>query len=75
MGVGSAGSAPYLRMFNSRSFKAETSALALARLCFTPLMLPADMEYWELFHRADERVPVDGLFFGTRVLSHFLLNA
>ena len=38
--MGAAGSAPYLRRFNTRAFKAETSALALVRLCLTPLTLP-----------------------------------
>lgn len=38
--VGAAGGAHYFRVFNSRSFKAETSALALIRLCLTPLTLP-----------------------------------
>lgn len=38
--IGAAGSAQYFRNFNSRSFKAETSALALIRLCLIPLTLP-----------------------------------
>ncbi|KAM3570795.1 hypothetical protein VYU27_007133, partial [Nannochloropsis oceanica] len=38
--VGAAGNAQYLRSFNSRKFKAETSFLALARLLLTPLCLP-----------------------------------
>jgi acetylornithine deacetylase/succinyl-diaminopimelate desuccinylase-like protein len=64
---------PYL-MPASTDAKA-LSAAGISCYGFTPLLLPRDMEYWELFHRADERVPVDGLIFGTRVLSHFLLNA
>jgi hypothetical protein len=38
-GAGGPG-ANYVRTFNSRSYKAEIGALALMRLCLTPLMLP-----------------------------------
>lgn len=54
-----------------------TDAKALARLgvrCFgfAPLRLPPDLDFAALFHGVDERVPVDALRFGTRVLDHFL---
>jgi acetylornithine deacetylase/succinyl-diaminopimelate desuccinylase-like protein len=39
---------------------------------FSPLQMPADLDYWRLFHGVDERVPVDGLKFGVRVLDRFL---
>jgi len=39
---------------------------------FSPLQMPADVDYWRLFHGVDERVPVDGLKFGVRVLDRFL---
>ncbi|MDQ3761457.1 MAG: M20/M25/M40 family metallo-hydrolase [Actinomycetota bacterium] len=39
---------------------------------FTPLRLPPDLDFAALFHGVDERVPVDGLIFGTRVLDRFL---
>ncbi|MHB8795943.1 MAG: M20/M25/M40 family metallo-hydrolase [Candidatus Nanopelagicales bacterium] len=39
---------------------------------FSPLRMPADLDYWRLFHGIDERVPVDGLTFGVRVLDRFL---
>jgi acetylornithine deacetylase/succinyl-diaminopimelate desuccinylase-like protein len=39
---------------------------------FSPLQMPADVDYWRLFHGVDERVPVDGLRFGVRVLDRFL---
>jgi acetylornithine deacetylase/succinyl-diaminopimelate desuccinylase-like protein len=39
---------------------------------FSPLQMPADLDYWRLFHGVDERVPVDGLRFGVRVLDRFL---
>ncbi|ABP54610.1 M20/M25/M40 family metallo-hydrolase [Salinispora tropica] len=56
-----------------------TDAKAFARLgirCFgfAPLRLPADLNFSALFHGIDERVPVDGLQFGVRVLDRFLRN-
>lgn len=39
---------------------------------FTPLRLPADLDFTALFHGIDERVPVDALEFGARVLDRFL---
>ena len=41
---------------------------------FAPLKLPPDLDFSALFHGVDERVPVDALHFGTRVLEHFLSN-
>ncbi|MBD0321852.1 MAG: M20/M25/M40 family metallo-hydrolase [Aldersonia sp.] len=57
-----------------------TDAKAFARLgirCFgfAPLQLPPDLDFSALFHGVDERVPVDALEFGTRVLEHFLLHS
>jgi len=39
---------------------------------FTPLRLPPDLNFAALFHGVDERVPVEGLQFGVRVLDRFL---
>jgi len=39
---------------------------------FSPLKLDADFDFMSLFHGVDERVPVDGLTFGVRVLKDFL---
>ncbi|WP_300017733.1 M20/M25/M40 family metallo-hydrolase [Pseudonocardia sp.] len=39
---------------------------------FAPLRLPPDLDFASLFHGIDERVPVDALTFGTRVLDTFL---
>ena len=54
-----------------------TDAKHFARLgirCFgfSPLRLPADLDFTGMFHGIDERVPLDGLRFGTRTLSRFL---
>jgi acetylornithine deacetylase/succinyl-diaminopimelate desuccinylase-like protein len=54
-----------------------TDAKHFARLgirCFgfAPLQLPPDLDFTGMFHGVDERVPLDGLRFGARVLSRFL---
>ncbi|MFE6733645.1 M20/M25/M40 family metallo-hydrolase [Microbacterium sp. NPDC057650] len=36
---------------------------------FAPLRLPADLDFTGMFHGVDERVPVDSLSFGQRVLA------
>jgi acetylornithine deacetylase/succinyl-diaminopimelate desuccinylase-like protein len=41
---------------------------------FSPLRLPAELDFAGMFHGVDERVPVDGLRFGVRVLDRFLAN-
>lgn len=41
---------------------------------FAPLRLPADLDFSALFHGVDERVPVDALQFGVRVLDRLLRN-
>ena len=56
-----------------------TDAKAFATLgvrCFgfAPLRLPPDLDFSALFHGVDERVPVDALTFGARVLYHFLTH-
>ncbi|GAA4467648.1 M20/M25/M40 family metallo-hydrolase [Phytohabitans houttuyneae] len=57
-----------------------TDAKAFQRLgirCFgfAPLQLPPDLNFSALFHGIDERVPVEGLQFGVRVLDRFLRNS
>jgi acetylornithine deacetylase/succinyl-diaminopimelate desuccinylase-like protein len=42
---------------------------------FSPLLLPPDLDFAALFHGIDERVPTDGLQFGTRVLRRFLASS
>ncbi|HUN31739.1 MAG TPA: M20/M25/M40 family metallo-hydrolase [Trebonia sp.] len=39
---------------------------------FSPLQLPPDLDFSGMFHGIDERVPVSGLRFGTRVFDRFL---
>ena len=42
---------------------------------FSPLKLDADFNFMAMFHGVDERVPVEGLTFGVRVLKEFLENS
>jgi len=48
------------------------SRLGLRCFGFTPLRLPPDLDFSGMFHGVDERVPVEGLRFGVRVLDRFL---
>jgi acetylornithine deacetylase/succinyl-diaminopimelate desuccinylase-like protein len=46
--------------------------LGIRHFGFSPLRLPPELDFTSLFHGVDERVPVDGLTFGTRVLDRLL---
>jgi acetylornithine deacetylase/succinyl-diaminopimelate desuccinylase-like protein len=46
--------------------------LGIRNFGFAPLRLPPDLDFTALFHGVDERVPVEALEFGTRVLTRFL---
>ena len=46
--------------------------LGIRNFGFAPLQLPAELDFSALFHGVDERVPVDALKFGVRVLDRFL---
>ncbi|MDQ2749253.1 MAG: M20/M25/M40 family metallo-hydrolase [Actinomycetota bacterium] len=48
------------------------STLGMRCFGFSPLLLPADLDFAALFHGIDERVPVDALKFGVRVLDRLL---
>lgn len=48
------------------------SRLGVRGFGFAPLRLPADLDFSGMFHGIDERVPVDSLRFGVRVLDRFL---
>ena len=47
-------------------------ALGIHGYGFVPLKLPADLNFAMLFHGVDERVPVDAVRFGARVLRRLL---
>jgi acetylornithine deacetylase/succinyl-diaminopimelate desuccinylase-like protein len=48
------------------------SRLGIRCFGFTPLRLPAELDFAGMFHGVDERVPVSALQFGVRVLDNFL---
>jgi acetylornithine deacetylase/succinyl-diaminopimelate desuccinylase-like protein len=50
----------------------QFSRLGIVGYGFAPLRLPPSFDYHALFHGVDERVPVDALRFGVRVLDRFL---
>ena len=50
------------------------SNLGIVGYGFSPLRLPADLDFFALFHGVDERVPVEGVKFGVRALVHFFEN-
>ncbi|MFI5520436.1 M20/M25/M40 family metallo-hydrolase [Streptomyces platensis] len=50
----------------------QFSRLGITGYGFSPLKLPEGFDYQALFHGVEERVPVEGLHFGVRVLDHFL---
>lgn len=53
----------------------QFSRLGITGYGYSPLKLPAGFDYQALFHGVDERVPVEALHFGVRVLDHFLRGA
>jgi acetylornithine deacetylase/succinyl-diaminopimelate desuccinylase-like protein len=50
------------------------SELGITGFGFTPLKLPKDLDFFALYHGVDERIPIDGLTFGARVMYEFLEN-
>ena len=48
------------------------STLGIKGYGFAPLKLPADLDFPAMFHGVDERVPLDALVFGRRVLTDLL---
>ncbi|MET8243699.1 M20/M25/M40 family metallo-hydrolase [Streptomyces sp. NPDC005202] len=53
----------------------QFSRLGITGYGFSPLKLPESFDYHALFHGVDERVPVEALHFGVRVLDRFLRTA
>lgn len=52
----------------------QFSRLGVTGYGFSPLKLPVGFDYQALFHGVDERVPVEALHFGVRVLDRALLR-
>ena len=50
------------------------SDLGIVGYGFMPVQLPADLDFFALFHGVDERIPVEGVKFGVRALVNFFEN-
>ncbi|MDN6170914.1 MAG: M20/M25/M40 family metallo-hydrolase, partial [Micrococcaceae bacterium] len=61
---------PY--MLSGGTDNKSLSRLGITGYGFAPLQLPDELDFTSMFHGVDERVPVDALKFGTRVLSRLL---
>jgi acetylornithine deacetylase/succinyl-diaminopimelate desuccinylase-like protein len=48
------------------------STLGIRCFGFAPTRLPPDLDFVNMWHGINERVPIDGLRFGVRVLDRFL---
>jgi acetylornithine deacetylase/succinyl-diaminopimelate desuccinylase-like protein len=51
------------------------SLLGIRGFGFSPLRLTPDLDFAGMFHGVDERVPLEGLKFGVRVLDRFLASS
>lgn len=64
---------PY--MLSGGTDNKSLSRLGITGYGFAPLRLPPELDFAGMFHGVDERVPVDAIEFGVRVLSRFLREA
>ena len=69
------GARPVPYMISGGTDAKAFSTLGIRCFGFSPLRLPPGLDYWQLFHGVDERVPVDALQFGVRVLNRFFASA
>lgn len=64
---------PY--MLSGGTDNKSLSRLGITGYGFAPLRLPPELDFAGMFHGVDERVPVDAIEFGVRVLTRFLKEA
>jgi acetylornithine deacetylase/succinyl-diaminopimelate desuccinylase-like protein len=69
-----AGAIPLPYLMSGGTDAKSFSTLGMRCFGFSPLLLPPDLDFMSLFHGIDERVPVEGLQFGVRVLDRLLHN-
>ena len=65
-------------LFRSMSGGTDNKALSdlgIIGYGYSPLKLPADLDFMALFHGVDERVPLESLEFGVNSLQDCLLNS
>ena len=67
-----AGARPVPYMLSGGTDAKAFATLGMRCFGFSPLKLPADLNFAALFHGIDERVPTEGLEFGVRVLDRLL---
>ena len=67
-----AGAEPVPYMLSGGTDNKAFARLGISGYGFAPLRLPPELDFSSLFHGVDERVPVDSLIFGTRVLGRLL---
>jgi len=66
-----AGARPVPYMLSGGTDAKSFSTLGMRCFGFSPLQLPPDLDFTAMFHGVDERVPVEALKFGVRVLDRF----
>jgi hypothetical protein len=66
------GAVPVPYMLSGGTDAKQFDKLGIRCFGFSPLRLPADLNFGALFHGIDERVPLEGLQFGVRVLDRFI---
>src|SRR4051812_40030626 len=69
------GALPVPYMLSGGTDAKQFEKLGIRCFGFSPLRLPADLNFGALFHGIDERVPLEGLQFGVRVLDRFIADS
>ena len=67
------GAIPY--MLSGGTDNKAFDKLGVAGYGFSPMRLPDDLDFTSLFHGVDERIPVDALRFGVRVLDRLIRSS
>ena len=66
------GAEPVPYMLSGGTDNKAFARLGISGYGFSPLRLPPELDFSSLFHGVDERVPIESLTFGTRVLHRLL---
>ena len=74
IGVHDPGASVFPYLLSGGTDNKSLSRLGIAGYGFAPLRLPEGLDFPAMFHGVDERVPLDALVFGRRVLRDLLLD-
>jgi len=74
IGVHDPGAPVFPYLLSGGTDNKSLSRLGIRGYGFAPLRLPDDLDFPAMFHGVDERVPLDALTFGSRVLRDLLLD-